>query len=387
MRRIHTTILFLIIAGVVLAVVLARSPQRQAAVSGISVPLVEETMQGGSPEDSSSGLRTTLTPPTPTTAPAAQAASTQQAQPAAPPVGGASVPVAQEDILSGEVDSLPAVPESAEGWSPPPLEVPLARHPYDHYWFLRPIRSNYTNTGLIRYPYGSDGPNNDQRIHHGIDITNPVGVEVRAVGDGVVEWAGFGHYTEFDTIATYGNTVSIRHAVGYEGMPVYTLYAHLSAILVEEGAQVKAGDVIGLIGSTGQSSGPHVHFEVRVGRNSYEDVRNPDLWIAPYVGTGLILGRIDLPSGSPVYDGDVRVVDLETGRTVYRVPTYAGPAVNSDDNWNETFIVPNVPVGRYVLSASYGALRWTGEVTVREGMSNWVEMERYIIGSEQSPSR
>jgi murein DD-endopeptidase MepM/ murein hydrolase activator NlpD len=384
MRRTQSTILFLVIGGVMLAVVLAQAPRRQAAVSGLSIPLVEGGVQEDNPEASPPVPQITLAPPTPTAAPGAQAPSTQQ--PTIPPIDGASVPIAQEDIPGGGVEAVP-VPESAEGWSPPPLEVPLARQPYDHYWFLRPIRSNYTNTGLIRYPYGSDGQNNDQRIHHGIDITNPVGVEVHAVADGVVDWAGFGHYNEFDSIATYGNTVSIRHAVGYEGEPVYTLYAHLSAILVEAGAEVKAGDVIGLIGSTGQSSGPHVHFEVRIGRNSYEDVRNPDLWIAPYAGTGLILGRIDLPSGSPVYDGDVRVVDLNTGRTVYRVPTYAGPAINSDDNWNETFIVPNVPVGRYVLSASYGAIRWAGEVTVREGMSNWVDFERTLVGSEQSPSR
>lgn len=383
MKHAHTTTLFLIIAGVVLAVVLTQTPQRQAAGSGFNVPLVEEDMPGSDPGEASPAVEITQEPP-PTSPPGPTATQ----PPATPSTGGASVLAMQDDIVSGEADSLPVIPESVEGWSPPPLEVPLARHPYDHYWFLRPIRSNYTNTGLIRYPYGSDGPNNDQRIHHGIDITNPVGVEIRAVADGVVEEAGLGHFNEYDSITTYGNTVSIRHTVGYDGLPLYTVYAHLSAVLVEEGAEVEAGDVIGLIGATGQASGPHVHFEVRLGRNSYQAVRNPDLWIAPYAGTGLILGRLDLPGGTPVYDGEVRVVDLTTGRTVYRVPTYAGPAaVPSDDNWNETFVVPNVPVGRYVLSASFGATQWTGEVSVREGMSNWVEMERYLINNSMVPSR
>ncbi len=284
----------------------------------------------------------------------------------------------------GDEMNLLATPP-AEGWSPPSLPVPLARHPHDHYWFIRPVTSAHVNSGLIRYPFGSTGSNQDLRIHHGIDIANPVGVEVLAVGDGTVVWAGRGHHNQYESITAFGNTVVIQHDLGYRGKAVYTLYAHLSAILVEPGERVQAGKVIGLIGATGQVSGPHVHFEVRVDRNSYYAVRNPDLWLAPYAGTGIIAGRVAFPDGRPADELEVRVVSLATGRTTHRTVTYAGFGVNSDDLWNENFTVPDVPVGRYLLTASFGAIRWSGEVAVQEGLTNWVEMEPRIIGSGPSP--
>ncbi len=267
------------------------------------------------------------------------------------------------------------------GWNPPSLAVPLARHPYDHYWLLRPVASNYVNYGLSWYSYGSDGPANDLRIHHGIDIPNPVGVEVKAAGDGIVVVAGNGFVNELERIGAYGNVIAIEHDFGYRGQDIYTLYAHLSSILVEVGDRVQAGEVIGLIGATGLVSGPHVHFEVRLGRNGYYYVRNPSLWIAPYAGTGVIAGRLLFPDGSAVRDADIVVMDPLSGRTVYTTTTYAGFGVNADDNWKENFVVPDVPVGRYIVTATYGASTWFGEVTVREGMTNWVEMLQPDDGS------
>ena len=273
----------------------------------------------------------------------------------------------------GRPEADPALQMTME-WSPPPLPVPLARHPFDHYWFLRPVRSNHISTGLLRYLYGSDGSNNDLRVHHGIDISNPTGTEVVAVADGIVAEAGMGHFNEWESITSYGNVVSIEHDVGYQGKKLYTLYAHLSEILVQPGQRVNAGQVIGLVGSTGASSGPHVHFEVRLERNAWRSVRNPDLWLAPYTGTGTIASRIAFASGAPAHNVEVVVVDLSTGRVVYRTTTYADGSVSPDDRWNENFVLPNVPLGRYELTASYGALRWVGDVQVQEGLTNWVEM-------------
>lgn len=87
-------------------------------------------------------------------------------------------------------------------------------------------------------------------MHTGVDFTAPVGTEVYATGNGtvsVVEKNGKG----------YGNSVTIRHGFGYE-----TLYGHLSKILVREGQKVKRGDVIGLVGNSGLSTAPHLHYEV-----------------------------------------------------------------------------------------------------------------------------
>jgi murein DD-endopeptidase MepM/ murein hydrolase activator NlpD len=87
-------------------------------------------------------------------------------------------------------------------------------------------------------------------MHTGIDFTAPIGTEIYATGNGVigrVEKEGRG----------YGNNVIINHGFGYE-----TLYAHMSKIAVRQGQRVVRGDIIGYVGSTGSSTGPHCHYEV-----------------------------------------------------------------------------------------------------------------------------
>jgi murein DD-endopeptidase MepM/ murein hydrolase activator NlpD len=89
-------------------------------------------------------------------------------------------------------------------------------------------------------------------FHSGLDITAPYGEKVVAAGSGVViSAAGKGD--------GYGNKVVIKH--GYD---VSTLYGHLSSVLVEKGQRVEEGDLIGRVGSTGRSTGDHLHFEIRV---------------------------------------------------------------------------------------------------------------------------
>ena len=89
-----------------------------------------------------------------------------------------------------------------------------------------------------------------KKLHTGIDIGVPMGGNIVAASDGVVIYSG--------ALGGYGNTVMIDHGGG-----IVTLYAHNSRLLVREGAQVKRGDLIAKAGSTGMSTGPHLHFEVR----------------------------------------------------------------------------------------------------------------------------
>jgi murein DD-endopeptidase MepM/ murein hydrolase activator NlpD len=101
-----------------------------------------------------------------------------------------------------------------------------------------------SHIGWRKNPFGGG-----YEFHSGIDIYAPHGSKVRATADGVVVLAGW--------YGDYGKTVVIRHPSGY-----LTLYGHLSQIDVREGQKVKAGDVVGRVGSTGRSTGPHLHYEV-----------------------------------------------------------------------------------------------------------------------------
>ncbi|MEL6383094.1 MAG: peptidoglycan DD-metalloendopeptidase family protein [Cyanobacteria bacterium J06626_18] len=91
----------------------------------------------------------------------------------------------------------------------------------------------------------------DRRFHSGTDLGAPTGTPVLAAKDGEVSVA--------DYLGGYGNTVILRHEDGTQE----TRYAHLSQILVNTGEKVKQGEVVGLVGSTGNSTGPHLHFELR----------------------------------------------------------------------------------------------------------------------------
>ena len=89
-----------------------------------------------------------------------------------------------------------------------------------------------------------------RRSHNGIDIAAPMGSPVFATGDG---WVTYGNWK-----GSYGYLVTIQHPSGHE-----TRFAHLSRVLVAPGQAIRKGTVIGLVGSTGRSTGPHLHYEVR----------------------------------------------------------------------------------------------------------------------------
>jgi murein DD-endopeptidase MepM/ murein hydrolase activator NlpD len=88
------------------------------------------------------------------------------------------------------------------------------------------------------------------KMHSGIDIAAPKGTPIQVAGDGVVKFAG--------RQKGYGNVVIVEHADGKE-----TFYAHADKIFVQEGQTVGVGTMIATVGSTGKSTGPHLHFEVR----------------------------------------------------------------------------------------------------------------------------
>lgn len=103
-------------------------------------------------------------------------------------------------------------------------------------------------TGIITDTFGTRNGK-----HKGLDIAAPMGKKIYTVEDGIVK-------RSYYSTSSYGNVIFIEHPNGYE-----TVYAHLSKRLVKEGDKIKKGQIIGEIGSTGRSTGPHLHFEIHNG--------------------------------------------------------------------------------------------------------------------------
>lgn len=116
--------------------------------------------------------------------------------------------------------------------------------------FSMPVSGTITSTFGYRRLTMQDGSVNSE-MHQGLDIAAAMGTKICAAFGGTVKFAG--------VQSGYGNTIILSHANGIE-----TLYGHCSKLCVSVGETVKKGDGIGEVGSTGKSTGPHVHFEVRV---------------------------------------------------------------------------------------------------------------------------
>ena len=112
------------------------------------------------------------------------------------------------------------------------------------------VPSIWPTTGVVTSPYGLRWGGSD--FHPGIDIANDMGTPILATADGIVEYAGWNS-------GGYGNMVDINHGNG-----IMTRYGHASQVVVATGQHVTRGQIIALMGSTGFSTGPHVHYEIHV---------------------------------------------------------------------------------------------------------------------------
>jgi murein DD-endopeptidase MepM/ murein hydrolase activator NlpD len=304
---------------------------------------------------------------------------TRSGRPTLTPIGVTAVP-SPTPLNVVARNSRPALGQ----WSPPPEQVPMSRDLRDHFYFRRPVDSSANSSSLSYYPYGSSGPQAEWRVHHGLDMPNPDGQPVRAAADGVVVWAA-DHYRWSedgftDAAESYGNVVIIEHNFGYNGQRLYTLYAHLSRIIVNLNDVVSVGEVVGLSGHSGNVTGPHVHFEVRLGQNFYWTTRNPLLWMAPLLDHGIVAGRVVGKDGQFV--DRVVITLLADGKQFDTTMTYSRPKrvpgrnhdVDPDDNWRENFVFGDIPVGKYEVSASINGVRVTKTVEVQAGTTSFVEL-------------
>jgi murein DD-endopeptidase MepM/ murein hydrolase activator NlpD len=115
---------------------------------------------------------------------------------------------------------------------------------------IQPVRNENLKRMVSGFGYRTDPFTKARKMHEGMDFTAKTGTPIYATGDGIVERAD-------NTASGYGNHIVIRHGFGYE-----TLYGHLSKYKCRAGQRINRGDIIGYVGSTGRSEGPHLHYEV-----------------------------------------------------------------------------------------------------------------------------
>ncbi len=115
---------------------------------------------------------------------------------------------------------------------------------------IQPVNNKELKRMVSGYGWRIDPVYGTRKMHWGLDFTADVGTDVYSTGDGVVEEVEVNSWG-------YGKEIVINHGFGYK-----TRYAHLSSFVVNKGDTVKRGDLIGFVGSTGKSTGPHLHYEV-----------------------------------------------------------------------------------------------------------------------------
>ena len=237
-----------------------------------------------------------------------------------------------------------------------------------HFIFQNPIYPPDNTFVDITYRYGTT-QNGTRDPHHGVEFLNKFGTPVHAAGDGVVQFAGpdeeavYSPWKDF-----YGNVVVIRHA-----NEMYTLYAHLSAIDVQAGDEVKAGDLIGEVGQSGVATGSHLHFEVRKGGDGmdYFSTQNPELWLIPNRDDkGNSFGAIsfsvlDANSNFQFAIFTARYFLDKNGPRVksHYIVTYAKDMMLG----NENAAISDLPPGYYYISLKYNGYLYERWVEVESG--------------------
>jgi murein DD-endopeptidase MepM/ murein hydrolase activator NlpD len=155
--------------------------------------------------------------------------------------------------ISREGRLIPTIPESlAEYDQLRTANLSSYYHRYPRAWQVNIRPSIWPVDGRLQSYFGKrmDPFSGEGALHRGVDITASAGTAVRSSGDGVVLEAGL--------MSGYGRVVIVDHGNGYE-----TYYAHLSRFAVVAGQEIRQGEVLGAVGTSGRATGPHLHYEVR----------------------------------------------------------------------------------------------------------------------------
>lgn len=279
-------------------------------------------------------------------------------------------------VMTKSAQSSFAQPPSATFSLPPSCQTPIGFCITPHQFpFQRPFSSVFNTVVESSYLYGTT-EFGSLAPHHGVEILNPTGTPILAVEDGTVVVAGTDAHQEYGPWENfYGNLVVLEHRLPGMDEPVYTLYGHLSTINVRVRQEVKAGELLGEVGTSGRAMGSHLHFEVRVGKNLYMNTRNPALWLLPGKGEngeqyGALAGKLVNDQGDPIY----KTINMEYYADIngppdkpFYIETYATDIepIKSNDIYQENFVLTDLPPGHYRITLSSSG----------KFMERWVEIE------------
>jgi len=275
---------------------------------------------------------------------------------------------------------LTSTPEPYNGF--PAIQAPLALGVRDHFYFTFPVAN--VHLGLYspsqRYGVRQEASISPLEPHMGLDVGLDAGTPVRAAGDGTVVWASYGqtYNSPYFLDDPYGISIVIRHNFGYKGGRLWTVYAHLREVSVEVGQQVQRGEVIGMSGNTGVSTGPHLHFEVRSGENNTDNTYNPELWLAPPEGHGVLVCRVTNERNQLLLNRLIEVRSLESEQLWSFYTYFTSNRIQSDPYYRENAVLTNLPAGRYEVAIPHRSVWWRTEIEILPGAVTYF----HFLGSE-----
>lgn len=281
----------------------------------------------------------------------------------------------------GSPVGLRTVPQSTAPTIAPRPAAAAESSALRHTWFARPVAEGDQPFIDQTYRYGSTMGGNFQQ-HQGVEFNGGEGMPVRAIGSGTVVLAAAAERGALTVVIRHDRQLEADGIAYY----VFSAYYHHSALLVEQGQRVREGEVIGRVGNTGRATNDHLHLEVHATPvDSVELVvdpeqryppfsTNPELWIAPLPGTGVVAGRVWSANGDRAKQ--VRVYGLVKGapqETPFAFAETYGDRTRGTPAYQEHFAVGDVPAGEYVLYVALEGRRIARRIWVDAGRVAWVE--------------
>ena len=262
--------------------------------------------------------------------------------------------------------------------SPNPWPEPSSEPFQPHFWLSDPIATGRKPFEQAYYPYGWDG---GQRflLHNGADMPKELGTAVLAAAAGTVIVAQSDQEAMFGWRCNwYGQLVVLELDERWQDQPVYILYGHIQNIKVQVGDHVQPGDPVAEIGVEGVSLVPHLHLEVRMGRNEFNATQNPLLWLQPTEDFGILAGRLVDPEKRPWQGIRLTLIDSSGEEPVF-ISTFSylddpQHIINPDDQLAENFVFADIAPGFYTLFAQIQGVDYRVPVEIKAGEVTAVEI-------------